>query len=517
MLLTMAPDTQAFFTALAINFVDQVGISFTLPVIVPYGRFIGATAQQIAIFSTVRGIGGFLATLWMPKLSDRKGRKLLLTLGLFGRAVGYFIQGCSGWSADAAIGILLVGRGFSGLFSGSIPVVQAYLTEISGADKELLKQRIVRSQVVGQLAGIALQPISGALAACDLQLPFFVCAIVTMLGCVFTRCFFKDVHEMNANRFFDRTLASPPTDASEQLQKQESPGREPEGNPLFDIVLLLCLTGFFAIVIVIVSIPFLIPLMLTQESFGLQRGTEKETQQAIATAQSLVSIPAGLCNLFVTLVLFLPTTRHCGELPPLLIGGSMASLIYASMGFWVTTLRQLTLALSLGSFCTGFMIPAIGPLIARYSRVRYPKSLAFCQAIPGFGAQLSSSVGQNVMAFAYKEEEDSKDMRLCWLITGFCYVVFTFTCGFALFLVDQRVGKSQQAEEDDAGANAQTGLPSISAAHGGPASFVSTASLTSLTGQSFASDGAVNRRSRRDRNHTNDCEMPASRPVAVTS
>lgn len=436
----MEPDSFAFLSALVINFVDQVGISFTLPVIVPYGRFIGASISMIAFFSTVRGIGGIIAALWMPRLSDKQGRKLVLLLALLGRSLGYAIQGSASWSRDNALLIFMAGRGLAGLFSASTPVINAYITEISGANKDVLSRRMVISQVASQLAGIALQPISGSLATFSLQLPFFVCSSVGLLGLLWTCCVFREANAIKA-------LSNSEQEATPSIAVQTTPRESPtsqdtdqEGNPLFDIVILLCMVGLFSISIASVSIPFLTSILLARESFGLQRDTIEATQGEVAMAQSLVAVPKGLCNIFVMLCLYLPVTTRCGIGPVLVVAGSISAVTYATIGYWVRDLWQLTAIFMIGGSCFGFLFPAVSPLIGRYSSVHYPKKLALCQAIPMVGSQISSTIGQNIMAFV----SDTAGHRYCWVICGACMLLFTILLTAAVVLVERRAPRPSE-------------------------------------------------------------------------
>merc|ERR1712110_1216212 len=111
-----------------------------MPVLVPYGRWMGADLETIALFSTVRGLMSMVSNMWMPRLRDRKGRKLVILISIIGSGVAYGAQGFAGFcpSAGAAIGVFMLGRALSGFFGGTMPVVRAYVAEMSMPDMALL-------------------------------------------------------------------------------------------------------------------------------------------------------------------------------------------------------------------------------------------------------------------------------------------------------------------------------------------------------------------------------------------
>ena len=88
--------TVAFATAMMVNFVDQMGAMFTTPVIVPYGKSMGADLQTIALFSTVRGIAAVISNVWLSMLSDKCGQRAAIVTSVAGCTVGYAVQAWTG-------------------------------------------------------------------------------------------------------------------------------------------------------------------------------------------------------------------------------------------------------------------------------------------------------------------------------------------------------------------------------------------------------------------------------------
>lgn len=430
--------TLAFLIVLFITFVDQVGISFVIPIIVPYGRYMGADHTTIAYFSTVRGLFGILAAFWMPLVSDRYGRRSVVLLALFGRAVGYFVQGIAAYWPDNAIGIFIAGRALAGLFSGTSAVISAYLTELFGHNKDLLSNRLVFLQVYNQIAGIALQPVAGALAEFSLQLPFLCVAALGAFALVWASWVFREASEVvkaaspaeDLNSFRSSKGGSNSPKLSPQDVQEESDDRR----PWFDAVIQLCFLGFFTIFLVVISVPFLVPIMLQADSFGLRMETDDKTLRKIALTQSLVVIPSGICQIFTTSFLFIPASRRVGQLPLLIVAGLSSASMYIVIGSCVTEVWHLAVVQAFQGMCFGFLLPMIGPLIARYSHAHYRSRMAECQAAPMFGGQIASTVGQNFMAFVFGRF----GLFYCWIACAAFAAIFMILLAAAFLIAERR-------------------------------------------------------------------------------
>lgn len=448
----MSPESLAYLTALFVNFIDQMGGQFTVPVMVPYGHWMGATLSTIALFTTVQGIAAMCSTIWMPKLSDRAGRKLVIMISLFGCTLGYFIQGYSSQAPAALmVTVFIVGRGCTGFFSGTQPVLRAYITEISEHSQDLLKTRLIVLQVASQAAGIALQPIAGSLATFGINIPFFVCFGVGLFGTFWTSVVFREAKQIKRvtsessvgdaenSRIPDSENPQPSAPSQPAQEGTSSQPLEDKSNPLFDKVIILSFFGFLFLFVFVTAVNILIPTMLEAPSFGLQRDTEEATQGEIAKSQGIVAIPFGVCNIFASLFLYMPLTKKCGEARVLVVAGILATINFGSYGFWITELWQLCLMHGLGGICFGFLIPSVSPLIARYSTVHYRKKMAVCQAIPMFGMQIAWTFGQNILAPVMTNYDAG--IKVCWIILGSCIFVFTLCVGCAMVLVERRAPK----------------------------------------------------------------------------
>ncbi|CAK0820137.1 unnamed protein product [Prorocentrum cordatum] len=194
----LSPESLAYLTALLVNFVDSMGVRFAAPVIVPYGRWIGASVSTIATFATAQGICLILANFWMPKLSDARGRKVVIFISLVGSAVGYAFQGIAWRISGLEVLSFMIGQGLAGLFGGTATVVRAYIAELSLGDAALLKRRMTGLLVANQAAGVVLGPIAGSLASLHLPLPFWICSGTALVGLLWACINFQEVKDIRA-------------------------------------------------------------------------------------------------------------------------------------------------------------------------------------------------------------------------------------------------------------------------------------------------------------------------------
>lgn len=450
----------AYATALFVNLVDNMGPQFTVPVLIPYGQYIGADLNMIALFGTVRGLAAVVSSIWMPRLSDRVGRKWVAFLSVAGCSLGYFIQGlaCNFRDAEADQQTLLpsmvfmLGRFIAGFFCGMMPVLQAYITELSRPDMQLLTQRMVVTQVTAQVAGIALMPISGALATFGLQLPFFVCAGSGVCCMFFIIVFFKEAWQIKGQPppqpspppapepadavpdAKDAPLLESPEVESASFRLREA--REVNRSPWCDLVIWLMFFAYLTrIVLVVGGSVFLMPLMFKQPSFGIEGLPDQEAFQGnIAKAVGLAGVPLGLLQAVTAIFLFVPVTNRVGERPVIAVCGAIVALLFPLYGFWADRIWKVAVLNAVQGLCFGFMSPALGPMGARYSNALFPKQMAMAQGIPIAGLQLSTAFSQNMMALVVGDGDSADDLTKGWCLLAVFCVAFV-----VIFYVTHRV------------------------------------------------------------------------------
>lgn len=148
--------------------VVMLGYGMVLPVMPFYIEALGAGGRELgwlmAAYSLMQLI---FAPLW-GVLSDRIGRKPVLTIGVLGYAISLFLFGLA-----TNFLMLIVARSLSGILSSAtMPTAMAFISDSA--------PRQERSGGMGQLGaamgvGVVLGPLAGGLLSADsLSLPFFV-------------------------------------------------------------------------------------------------------------------------------------------------------------------------------------------------------------------------------------------------------------------------------------------------------------------------------------------------------
>lgn len=158
--LTMAP----LFLVLVI---DTMGAGIIFPILSPlfldrHESILAANTslslRQIWYGVTLTSWGAlmFIGAPYLGDLSDRLGRKKVLMLALAGTAVGFII---SALGIDTkSLSLLIIGRLIAGFFSGSQPIAQAVIADISSDNDKVLFMSLI---IVANCIGFIIGPIVG--------------------------------------------------------------------------------------------------------------------------------------------------------------------------------------------------------------------------------------------------------------------------------------------------------------------------------------------------------------------
>jgi len=121
------------FPILAVSiFSAMLGVGLVSPILPLYAQDLGATGAQLGIIFAGYGISNSVLTPIMGRLSDRRGRKLFLCIGLAGYAIislGYV------WAANVSqLTLVRVIQGVAGAMI--IPIALAYIGDLSPEGEE---------------------------------------------------------------------------------------------------------------------------------------------------------------------------------------------------------------------------------------------------------------------------------------------------------------------------------------------------------------------------------------------
>jgi len=167
-------------------FIVMVGIGLVIPILPFYVEMFNADAQTLGFLVAVFALMQFLfAPIW-GRLSDRIGRKPLITIGLIGFAVAEFI-----FAFASGLWMLFLSRIMAGIFGSALmPTAMAYVSDVT-SDKE-------RGQGMGILGasmglGIVVGPgIGGWLGEIDLSYPFILAGVAASIAAVVSIIFLPE-------------------------------------------------------------------------------------------------------------------------------------------------------------------------------------------------------------------------------------------------------------------------------------------------------------------------------------
>jgi DHA1 family tetracycline resistance protein-like MFS transporter len=158
--------------------IDMIGFGIVIPVLPVYaeGSRFGATPTQLSLLV---GIYSLLQLIFSPvlgHLSDRIGRKPVLTVSILGTAIGFFVTG----SANA-YWILLLGRIIDGISGGNIATGMACIADVTTKENRSKSMGLIGAAFgVGFMIGPALGGVLGKISP---ALPFFVAGGLALLNC----------------------------------------------------------------------------------------------------------------------------------------------------------------------------------------------------------------------------------------------------------------------------------------------------------------------------------------------
>lgn len=175
----MSTNVKIFITLFVAVFVTTIGAGLVVPLLPVYAHELGAGAFQIGL---IFGAFSLTRTIFVPyfgKLSDRKGKKPLITAGLF----IYFLLSLL-YTASRNVETLILLRLGQGFASAMIlPVAQAYVGIITPNHKEGRMMGLFNVSLYG---GLSIGPLLGGLAKdlFNIKVSFISMGVFTFSGFV---------------------------------------------------------------------------------------------------------------------------------------------------------------------------------------------------------------------------------------------------------------------------------------------------------------------------------------------
>lgn len=158
------------------TFVVSLGYSLVIPAMPFYMETLGAGGRELGWLTAVYALAQTVCAPFWGALSDRIGRKPVVSIGMFGYAVSLFLFGMA-----SSFWTLFIARSLSGILSSATAAASmAYIGDsVSEADRSRNMGRIGAAMSIGTVIGPV---IGGALSGYSLALPFFVGAGIAFIA-----------------------------------------------------------------------------------------------------------------------------------------------------------------------------------------------------------------------------------------------------------------------------------------------------------------------------------------------
>ncbi|MFX1281219.1 MAG: MFS transporter, partial [Promethearchaeota archaeon] len=171
--------SRAMFTIILSILVDSLGYSLVLPLLPSIAQEFGASNLMIGLLISSNALSALICAPVWGKLSDRYGRKPILLISQIGTGFSFLILGLSN-----SYFIILFARVLDGIFGGQIPVIRAYVTDITTPQtRASYMGKFMVGYTVGMIAGPS---IGGILGVINWRFPPFLTSSLSILSIILT-------------------------------------------------------------------------------------------------------------------------------------------------------------------------------------------------------------------------------------------------------------------------------------------------------------------------------------------
>lgn len=199
-------------------FLIMLGFGIIIPHLAYYAEDLGASPTQIgglmAVYSAMQLI---FAPIW-GRISDRRGRKPAILIGLIGNAGALALFGIA-----STLKILFIARGLSGVLSAAVlPTVMAYVADVT-TEEERGKGMGLMGAAMG--LGFIMGPAIGGIMG-EHDLPFFAAGGLSLVTFVFALLFLPESLTLAKHD----ELSATATEESDQRERQWHTSSAPSHN-----------------------------------------------------------------------------------------------------------------------------------------------------------------------------------------------------------------------------------------------------------------------------------------------
>lgn len=324
--------SRAMFTIILSILVDSLGYSLVLPLLPGIAREFGASNLMIGVLIASNALSALICAPIWGKLSDKYGRKPILLISQIGTGLSFLILGLSN-----SYYVILFARILDGAFGGQIPVIRAYVTDITTPQtRASYMGKFMVGYTVGMIAGPAL---GGFLGVINWRFPPFLTSSLAIISIILT---VKVITESMPKERRDEIKA--------QILLAQSNGENKESIWNKEVIMRLAQTFLTSLISFMFTTSF--PLVLS-DRYG-----------ADASIIGSVMAVAGIGLLIYGVILMKPLIRKIGEKHLLQTTFIMLIIIFIIYPYlsdlWMVYIFVLPFA-----FCIAFMRPLISANITK--------------------------------------------------------------------------------------------------------------------------------------------------------
>jgi len=170
---------RAMFTIILSILIDVFGYSMVLPLLPVIITELGASALFVGILVSSNALSAFIFGPIWGKLSDKYGRKPILLISQAGTGVSFLILALS-----PNIPVILFARILDGIFGGQIPVIRAYISDIT---TPATRASQMGKLMIGHTGGMIFGPIiGGVLGGINWRFPSLVAILLSIITMILT-------------------------------------------------------------------------------------------------------------------------------------------------------------------------------------------------------------------------------------------------------------------------------------------------------------------------------------------
>ncbi len=220
-------------TLFLIVLVDLIGFGLYIPLLPFYAEHFNASPFMVGLTMATFSLTQFISAPFWGALSDSKGRRPVLMIGMAGSVISYIWLGF----ADS-LWIIFAARALNGLMAGNISAAFAYMADVTTRENRAKGMGLIGAAFgLGFIAGPAIGGILAGSdpAAADFQTPAFAAAGLSAVAFIMTVFFLKESLSDEARQ---RLAETPKTRRMAQL-------RDSMTHPIMGSLLILIFLSTF--------------------------------------------------------------------------------------------------------------------------------------------------------------------------------------------------------------------------------------------------------------------------------